>query len=373
MSGFWLEYGNREAPELVAFADVLAQTGLGRPGVCFGPLNGPDRLEPLYRQARAAGDAIVEPHGYLLDRDHTARSRNHFPWLAQPTRPATQQQWEQWMQEGMDHQLSAQLRGNGPAPSFVVTSSPLMEAARGALELNTVLDAAVAVRSRLPAGTDCWLGVTVDRTYLRNQQHLIRLLNAMIQTGADGFVFRAQHTELAPVEDAAYLAGLREVVDACAANRIRVFLPSTGWLGWLAMAWDAWGFSAGMAAGSWVDRIPTPMTPPQQPPLPYFEAQLLRSVPWRIHEQLVSETGYQPCPCPECAQMGNAHDLPLAKRHQIRHAFDETAALNGVPIAQRRQIVANRLDTAIAFRDSLSAPLAARIETRHLDRWRGLV
>ena len=96
---FWLEYGNREAPELVAFASDLAQTAAGRPGICFGPLNGPTTLEPLYRQARVEGNAIVEPHGYLLDLDHTARSRNHFPWLAQTPRPATQPEWEQWMRQ----------------------------------------------------------------------------------------------------------------------------------------------------------------------------------------------------------------------------------------------------------------------------------
>lgn len=372
-SGFWLEYGNREAPELVAFADDLAQTPAGRPGVCFGPLNGPTTLEPLYRRARASGDAIVEPNGYLLDRDHTARSRNHFPWLAQTPRPATRAQWEQWMQAALDYQLSGRLQGNAGPPSFVVTASPLMDASRGAQELNTVLDAAVAVRSRVPSGTDCWLGVTVDRTYLCEQQHLIRLLNAMVQTGADGFVFRSQHTQLPPVDDPLYLAGLREVVEACAANNIRVFLPSSGWLGWLAMGWGAWGFSGGMAAGSWVDRVPTPMTPPQQRPLPYFEAQLLRNVPWRLHQQVMNESGYQPCTCSYCTQMGAAHDLPLAKRHQLRHASDETATLTAVSIAQRRQLVANRLDAAIAFRDSLSAPVAARVETRHLDRWRGLV
>jgi hypothetical protein len=144
---FWLEYGNREAPELVAFADELAQTPAGRPGICFGPLNNPTTLEPLYRQARAEGNAIVEPHGYLLDRDpHTARSRNHFPWLAQTPRPETQPEWEQWMRQALDHQLSARLLGNAGAPSFVVTPSPTIEAARPT-ELNTVLDAAMASRS----------------------------------------------------------------------------------------------------------------------------------------------------------------------------------------------------------------------------------
>jgi len=371
--GFWLEYGSKGARELVAFGEDLAQTAGGPSGVCFGPLNAPATLEPLYRRARAVGDAIIEPHGYLLDRAPTARSNKYFPWLAQTPRPATRPEWERWMQAALDHQLSARLQGNASSPSFVVTPSPRLEAARGATELNGVLDAAAAVRNRVPANHSCWLGVTVDRAYLREPQHLIRLLNAVVQTDADGVVFRAQHTQLPPVDDQLYLAGLREVVEACVMNNIQIFLPSSGWLGWLAMGWGAWGFSGGMAAGSWVDRLPTPMTQPQRPPLPYFEPQLVRHVQWRIHQQLVNEFQYQPCACPECAQMGTVHDLPLAKRHQLRHAAEESAALTAVPVAQRRRLVADRLDEAIAFRDSLSAHNTARIDTRHLERWRALV
>lgn len=370
---FWLEYGSREARELVAFADELARTAAGRPGICFGPLNNPDTmLEPLYQRARARGPAILDPHGYLLDLGHTARSRKHFPWLAEAVRPATQAQWELWMQRALDHQLSMDLRGTGQPPTFVVTPSPQMEAAR-TTELNTVLDAAAAVRGRV-VGHECWIGVTVDKTYLREKRQLTRLLNAVVQTGTDGVVFRAQHTQLPPVDDLEYLAGLREVVEACTDNGIRVFLPSSGWLGWLALGWGAWAFSGGMAAGSWVDRVPTPMTAPQQRPLPYFEPQLLRTVPWRIHQQLVTETDYQPCTCVDCAAMSSSHDLTLAKQHQIRHASAEAAALNAVPLTVRRRRVADRLDAAIRFRDGLSAATAARIPTtRHLDRWRALV
>jgi hypothetical protein len=369
---FWLEYGSNEAQQLVDFADELASTPAGRPGICFGPLNAPTTLEPLYRHARVSGEAIVDPHGYRLDLDPTVRSRRHFPWLAQTPRPTTQPQWESWMQQGLDHQLSARLCGDAGPPSFVITPSPRMEAARAA-ELNTVLDAATEVRSRV-SGHDCWLGVTVDRAYLREERHRTRLLNAVVQTGADGMVFRAPHSQLAPVDDRFYLDGLREVVEASAANGIRIFLPSSGWLGWLAMGWGAWGFSGGMAAGSWVDRLPGPMTRPQQPSLPYFEPQLLRTLPWRSHEQLVNELGYQPCSCPDCVQMGNSHDLTLAKRHQIRHASQETAALTAVPVEDRRRLVAERLDAAISFRDSLSRVTAARIPTTiHLDRWRALL
>jgi hypothetical protein len=71
--------------------------------------------------------------------------------------------------------------------------------------------------------------------------------------------------------------------------------------------------------------------------------------------------------------MGNSHDLALAKRHQLRHAHSEGAALTAVPAAQGRASVANRLDAAIAFRDGLSTQMQGRVGAEFLDRWRALV
>lgn len=372
-AGFWLQHAANEARQLVSLADELSHTPAGRPGIAFGPVNAPQTLNGLFEQARNAGDAILDPHGHALDLPPTKRAQQHFPWLAQNPRPATQAQWEQWMQDALDHQQSAALRGSAPGPSFVMTPSPVLEAQRGTLELYPVLDAAVAVADRQPAETDCWLSIAVDRTYLRDQPHLTRLANAMLATGAAGLVFRASHQELPPVSDLRYLTGLREIVQACADNGIRIYLPNSGWLGWLAMAWGAWGFSGGMAAGTWVDRVRTPMTRPENPTLPYFEVQLMRSLPWRVHEQLVNAPAYQPCTCPDCTAMGASHDLALAKRHQLRHAHSEGTALAAMPAAQRRVSVAKRLDAAIAFRDSLSLPVQARVGGEFLDRWRALV
>jgi len=371
--GFWLQHAANEARQLVSLADELAGTPAGRPGVAFGPVNVPNTLNGLFEQARGLGDAILDPHGHTLDLPSTRRAEQHFPWLARSPRPATQAQWEQWMQDAIDHQRSTKLRGSARPPSFVMTPSPVIEAQRGTLELYPVLDAAVTVASRQPTGIDCWLCVSVDRAYLRDQPHLTRLANAMLATGATGFVFRASHMELPPVADRRYLGGLRDVVQACADNGIRIYLPNSGWLGWLAMAWGAWGFSAGMAAGTWVDRVRTPMTRPENPTLPYFEPQLMRSVPWRVHEQLVTEPEYQPCTCPDCARMGQNHELTLAKRHQLRHANNEGAALAGMPAAHRCVSVANRIEAAIAFRDSLSLPLRGRVDGDFLERWRALL
>lgn len=371
--GFWLQHASRETTELLALATQLATTAGGRPGIAFGPLNSPSTLEPAFRQARQAGDAIVDPHGHLLDRVHTARSRNHFSWLALTPRPVTQQDWESWMEDGLAHQTSPGLTRGTLQPSFVVTPSPTIEASRAALELHPVLDAAAAVAARQPAGTDCWLGVAVDRDYMRESIHLTRLANAMLASGAKGFVFRASHSSLAPVEDRRYLAGLREIVEACAANDIRIYLPGSGWLGWLAMGWGAWGFSGGMAAGTWADRVPGPMTRPQRPSEPFFELQLMRSLRWSVHQQLAADPSYQPCGCSDCITMGGVHDLRRAKRHQIRLANTLGFDLTSVTLVQRRVLVADRIDDAIAFRDGLPPALQTRADAGFLDRWRALL
>lgn len=366
--GFWLQHANREAPELVAFADDLERTEGERPGVLMAPVNASVTVNALYQRARAAGPVILDPHGHLLDRKHTKRASDHFPWLTQTPRPDDQTAWENWMRQGLRHQLD---RSGVAAPTVVVTPSPIVTAAAGQDELYAVLDAAQAVQAEI--AEPCWLGVNIDRTYLRDPTHVTRLTNTLVNIAPAGVVVRAFHNELPPVSDRAYLAGLRELVQALATNGTRVLLPNAGWLGWLAMAWGAWGFSGGMAAGSWGDREPGPMTSPDEPSRPIFEPQLLRSVRWRVHESLVGTPGYQQCDCPECIAMTGTHDLALAKRHQLRHAHRAAMTLAQATPRLRAGAVAARLDQAIAFRDRLPRVVRDRADAGFLDRWRDVV
>jgi hypothetical protein len=371
--GFWLQHSRNNANEQVALLGDLTNSPAGRPGMSFGPLNAPTTLNPLFAQVRTAGDAILDPHGLLLDRDHTETRRTHFPWLTENPRPSTQAEWEAWMQAALDHQNSSALRGAGP-PSFVMTPSPILQVAHGDNELYAVTDAAAAVRGRQSAGVDCWLSITVERDYLRTEPHLTKLANAVVSNGATGVVFRAEHSEVPPVTDARYLNGFREVVQALAGSDIRVFLPYAGWLGWLAMGWGAWGFSGGMPGGSWGDRKPSVMNAPDLPSEYYFEPQLLRPVRWRHHEELRQVSGYQPCSCDDCQTMASqGYDAVPAARHQVRWANQEGESLVAVGAAVRQRRVASRLDQAITFRDSLSPELQEHVEAAFLDRWRALV
>jgi hypothetical protein len=77
--GFWLQHASNEARQLIAFADEFAELGHGQPGVSFGPVNVAGTLNALFESARLKGDAILDPHGHLVDRAPTGRARQHFP------------------------------------------------------------------------------------------------------------------------------------------------------------------------------------------------------------------------------------------------------------------------------------------------------
>lgn len=371
-AGFWLQHAANGAEELVGYGDELVNQPAGRPGVIMAPVNARSTLNPLFRQARSKGDAIVDPNGHFLDRPHTERSKRHFPWLAQQPRPNAQSVWEAWMEEAINHQLAADLCEMGPPPSFTITPSPIMTADAGAAELYMILDAAGEVRER--RNSDPWLGICVDRAYLRSNSHRIRLCNAIVSTSANGVVFRAFHNQLPPVTDRAYLEGFRELSFAASAGDVELLLPNTGWLGWLAMAWGAWGFSGGLAAASWGDREPGPMNSPDEPSNPYFEPQLMRTIRWRNHLELANSSGYEPCTCPECQVMGmTTYDANRAKRHQIWWANEEGAGLAPLNLGQRKAAVRTRLEAAVAFREGLSVSLQQRLGAGFLDTWLSLL
>ena len=371
-AGFWLQYAAQNADDLVGLADDLAGVGY-RPGIVFAPIGSPDRLGRLYRQARARGEAFVDPSGFLLDRDPRPQRQANFPWLdASYGRPTDLDAWTEWMEESLEHQLSNDLLGGADEPSILVTPSPQLVASTGTAELYTVIDAAAAARDSVAEDRDCWLGITVDRDYLRNANRLTELADAVVTAGFPGVIFRCFQSELTPISDRRLLEGLRELVEGCAGGDVDVFLPSAGWMGWLAGAWGARGYSGGLSKGSWFDRMPTPMRNPGRRES-IFERQLLRHVPWALHEQLADDDGYEECACASCDAMGGTYDAEEARLHQIRVAHRWSDELRSFNQIARRRAIRSRIDVAIDFRDDLPRALRDRADAGFLDTWRALV
>ncbi|HEY4280210.1 MAG TPA: hypothetical protein VGM91_18445 [Conexibacter sp.] len=369
-AGFWLQATARGAEEVLAFAGTLAGTPAGRPGVSFGPLYTRATLNDLFQRARVEGNAMVDPHGYLVDKEHSKQRESRYPWLTQDPRPVTQAEWEDWMRASLQHQGSAALQGAGAPPTFLMSPSPVLTPAGGRTELHAVLDAAQVVRADVPAGSECWMSVMVDREYVMSSAHLTPLLNALLAARPEAVVFRATQKELPPVTVASYLSGLREAVEALASNGIDVFLPYSGWLGWMAMGWGAWGFSAGWSSGSWADRaLAVGGNRPAVPPNYVFEAQLLRPVRWTVHEELRARDDYVACTCADCQVMDGVYDRDLAQRHQLRAVNAAAAELTAVGVVDRRAIVQARIAAAVAYRDGLPRMLRDRAEAKFLDTW----
>jgi hypothetical protein len=370
--GFWLQYATQNADRLVDLADDLAGEGT-RPGIVFAPVGSPDRLTRLYGQARGAGEAFLDPSGFLLDRDGSSQRQANYPWLdSSYGRPSDLAGWTAWMHESLEHQLSDNFLDGADEPSILVTPSPQLTASTGTRELYTVIDGATAARAAVAGQRECWLGVAVDRDYLRNDARLTEMADAVVAAGFPGVVFRCFQSELAPISDRRLLEGLRELVEGCSGGDIGIFLPSTGWMGWLAAAWGATGHSGGLSKGSWFDRMPTPMRNPGRRDS-IFERQLLRHVQWAVHELLTTEDEYDECDCRSCAAMDGDFDAGEAAIHQIRVAHAWSADLRQLNLAGRRRAIRSRIDGAIDFRDDLPRVVRDRADAGFLDTWRALV
>lgn len=371
--GFWLQYTFQGADELVALADVLGR-GNSRPGIVFTPTGAPERLARLYNHARRRGEAFLDPSGFLLDRPPSAQRRTNYPWLEQAYgRPVDVAGWTRWMERSLEHQLSDDLCSGAARPSILVTPCPLLRAAAGTEELYAVVDAAVAASTAVGRGRECWIGIVVDRDFLRQEDHLTKLADALVNSSPPGVVFRCFQPELAPLTDRRVLEGFREVVEGCVGAGIGVSLPNSGWLGWLAMAWGATGFSGGLSKSSWFDRMPGPMANVLRRDT-IFERQLLRHVPWPLHRLLTEIRGYDRCTCSSCAAMAvGAFDATLAKTHQIRAAHAYGRALRQQNVVARRRRLRFQIEAAIDFRNGLPLPLRARADAGFLDTWLSLL
>jgi hypothetical protein len=370
--GFWLQYAAQNADDLVNLANDLADDGY-RPGVVFTPVGSPDRLSRLYGQARSRGEAFIDPSGFLIDRDQRRQREVNFPWLdASYGRPTDLSGWTAWIEESLRHQLSPELLSLADEPSILVTACPQLTASTGTRELYMVLDAATAARDSKADDRECWLGVCVDRDYLRNDARLTELADAVVTAGFPGVIFRFFQSELPPIADRRLLDGLRELVEGCAGADVEIFLPNAGWAGWLAGAWGARGHSGGLSKGSWFDRMPTPMRNPGRRES-IFEPQLLRHVTWALHVRLTDEAGYGDCSCSSCTTMGGQYDAGEAKIHQIRVAHMWSEELRSLNAIGRRRAIRSRIDAGIAFRDDLPRGLRDRVEAGFLDTWRALV
>jgi hypothetical protein len=179
------------------------------------------------------------------------------------------------------------------------------------------------------------------------------------------------------VGDAARLGALRAVVRVLADDGRRVLVVQSGLIGWLSLAWGAWGFSAGMSQGSWFDsremirRRAGSRSPARVER--YLEPQLLHHVLAADHRRLARLQDHVPCRCRFCTQLSpwNAttaaqHDLyALAELTQRVALGDRTARRDAV-----RDVIEAAQTQWASWRST--SGLSPRARPTQLATWRSL-
>jgi hypothetical protein len=179
--------------------------------------------------------------------------------------------------------------------------------------------------------------------------------------------------------DATTLGGLKEIITVLANDGRHTILVKSGGLGWLSIAWGAWGFTAGRSQGTWVDSREEIRRRKGQPSPPrlerYFEPQLLHHVLFPDHQRLSKQPGFAQCPCPFCKKMSSTWAPGPAAQHDLYALAELTRRVAASDRTARREKVREIVEGAqTQWASWKSTPgLSPRATPGHLATWRGLV
>ena len=197
---------------------------------------------------------------------------------------------------------------------------------------------------------------------------------------AIGLALRIRFAKRDAAHDAAVLARLRLVVGALADDGRKVLMVQSGIVGWLSIAWGAWGFSAGMSQESWLYHRTIIRRRSGQPSPPrverYFERQLLHPMLSADHRRLSKATGYTQCGCGFCEVLAKGSwDHNASAQHSIYALASLTEDAGGSDRAARRDAVRTTIESAqnLWAQWKGTSGLSAQATPGGLPVWRGLV
>ncbi len=307
----------------------------------------------------------IEPYGEAVDADVQNPSkwiRTEKPWLVPP--PPSPTNYPQWMLTSLRHQMSFR-------PSVLITPSPFLSVTNASQMAEQLTDAAHIAAAELGSPVDCLIGFSGSRDWLRAEAALQSVGNVLVDSKLAGVYLRISHRENV-VRDRQYLHGLRQLTIGLSDAGFQVFLPNSGRLGWLALAWGASSISAGITQGSWSERERTRMSQPTQPSQWYYEHQLGMEVRWRHHDRLTQLRDYRWCQCQHCQHLQNGYDPALARRHAVFQLAIDVAQVQVASNGVRRRRIRDRLTEMKTFNDLVTRRLGSDwegYERDFVERW----
>lgn len=317
---------------------------------------------------------LLADAGWRFGRTTTGRVAT-ANWLAR-AEPTDSASWDTAVSEAAAAQRALGL-------DAIMTPAPEIHGAHGRAELQKPLEAARrGFRSR-PASDPPWFArLTLRDEWLADARLRTPLLNEISNLPDDlGIALHVRWRKNNPETDDLLLGGLKSFALALAGDDRPLLLLQAGIVGWLSLAWDVAGFSAGLSYASWVDcwRGGGGAKPGQPKPPDikwFFEPSLLRRFRDDEHDELTAQAGYLACACCFCGVLaGGAAWLPAAQQHGLYCLGQLTDRVASAPRGQRRQAVEAVIRQAENNWQSIipSAALSPSPRPVHLQTWLGVL
>jgi hypothetical protein len=168
------------------------------------------------------------------------------------------------------------------------------------------------------------------------------------------------------------LDAISMTVRPLAADNRKILLCEAGMIGWLSIAWGAWGFTAGTSQASWHDSTQQmgrqPGVPAPPPVEYYFESALLTRLRRAAHLGIASQPSYLTCKCTFCAKLApnstGMWNALLSMQHALYNLQVLTEQATDTTLAGRRA----RVRAAVTSAQSHAASLGIA-EPAHLAAW----
>jgi len=293
------------------------------------------------------------------------------PWVARGA-PESHAAWDALMNDALAWQrdLGTELH---ILPSMPLSVSDWPDG------LHTLVDATRrAHRARERDDPDSLLRLSVSDALLHDERHRRTLLDQITdlpeRIGIALHVRWARASRGGGLADDAQLSSMALVVRALAGDDRRVLMIESGLLGWLSLAWGAWGCTAGLAQATWHRSTETVRRRAGQPAPQvawYFESQLLHFVRRAAHNRMSQQAGYAECDCAFCIELrptsAAAWDQNLAKQHALYRLAELTDRVAAPQLSDRRERVRAAVERARDF--TVGWSLRGEDRPSHVDVW----
>ena len=309
---------------------------------------------------------LASPGAARYQRAKIGRHKQAASWI-QRQPPKSASDWDQTVDEA----VAAQVRLSCPG---LILPSLLLGQADWPDGLQAALDAARRATARHPT-SDMLVNLIIGEPWILDPRLRRTLLNQFTDLPEDlGAAIHIHWSASDAPDKPDALEALRTMVSALSADGRRVLLVESGRLGWLALAWGAWGFTASLSGASWARNTAVVRRAKDQPATRIariFDANLLHRVRQATHARLLGEQGYQPCSCGFCARQASraswSHDL--SEQHGLYALARLTEQVAAPTLASRHARVRATVQQAINFESGLTFRLTADSRPLQLPAW----